>query len=369
VRQNMVMQAFNQTIAKRKVQKHKPVFTLIVNPNFKPRKTGKIKRFIASHFKFKLKLLKRRKAKLITIFLLIIISITLFLLCFPAYSQNSEMQEFNFSGKEDMIINLLHHEMPLNAKSQAFNSDNLNSLKRLKTSLYKVKNGDNLFGIAKEFGLDLGTIISFNKMKNGRSLKVGSQLEVPNHNGLRYLVKPGDSLSNISQKFNISLNNILDWNNLETSVIIKGQVIFLPGAKMSMSEINEVIGKLFIYPTNGILSSGFGWRNSPFTGIREFHKGIDLRNIIGTKVVASREGKVSKIGYDPIYGNYIIIAHNDGFHTLYGHLKTIIISKGDYVNQGQKIATMGTTGLSTGSHLHFSIFKKGKAINPFVYLK
>ncbi|MEJ2665011.1 MAG: M23 family metallopeptidase [Spirochaetia bacterium] len=124
-----------------------------------------------------------------------------------------------------------------------------------------------------------------------------------------------------------------------------------------------------IYPTRGRLTSGFGWRNSPFTGRRELHRGIDLANVPGTSVFASRAGKVSKIGYDHIYGNFIIISHGDGFHTLYGHLKRILVSKGKIVAQGQRIGFMGATGLVTGPHLHFSIFKNGKAINPLIYLK
>lgn len=366
----MVVSTLNQTILKRNTHNKKPVFKLIVNPKFKVKKKSLGKRFFSSLFKPQAVKLKKRKHKILTVCLILGTALIFWVLSSPIFSQNKEVNEFVFPDNENTLFGRLRDELsdsqtetPVRERSDSV------VMRSIKTSVYKVKNGDTLSGIANKFGLHMGTIISFNNLTNARSLTIGKKLKIPNFNGLLYTVKSGDSLSRISKQYNISLNNLLDWNNLETSVLKKNQTLFLPGAELSTKELNDIIGQLFIYPTRGRLTSGFGWRNSPFTGVREMHRGIDLANGIGTKIVAAREGKVTKTGYDPIYGNFIIISHNDGFHTLYGHLKTIYIAKGAYVKQGQKIAAMGISGLTTGSHLHFSIFKNGTAINPLIYLK
>ena len=253
----MVVSALQQKILKRNSQKYKPNLTLIVNPNYRPGKSGKIQNNISKPTIFKSKFFRKRKTGLITLFFLLSISATLLLFCFPIFSLNRELAEFSFSDTGGSIIDFLPSDLTLTGlKQQA--KPNAAALSNLKTSFYKVKNGDSLSGIAKKYELDVGTVISFNKISNSRSLKKGIQLEIPNHNGLRYVVKKGDSLNDLSKRYNISLDKLLDWNNLESSIIRKGQVLFLPGAKLSRSEINAVLGRLFIYPTVGSLSSGFG---------------------------------------------------------------------------------------------------------------
>jgi len=133
-------------------------------------------------------------------------------------------------------------------------------------------------------------------------------------------------------------------------------------------ELNRVFGRLFIFPTRGRLTSRFGARVDPTTGISRFHNGIDLANSIGTPVVAAMSGKVSMLGYNPNFGKYIILSHPEGYQTLYGHLESFQARKGDRVKQGQCIGVMGNSGYSTGSHLHFSIFHKGEPIDPSRYL-
>jgi murein DD-endopeptidase MepM/ murein hydrolase activator NlpD len=102
--------------------------------------------------------------------------------------------------------------------------------------------------------------------------------------------------------------------------------------------------------------------------MRRFHNGIDLAGPVGTPVLASMSGKVAMLGYSPTYGKYLILTHPEGYQTLYGHLEAFRVQKGQNVKQGQRIADMGNTGYSTGSHLHFSIFRRGEPIDPFKYL-
>ncbi|MBN2553769.1 MAG: M23 family metallopeptidase [Spirochaetales bacterium] len=241
-------------------------------------------------------------------------------------------------------------------------------LDSIRTTSYTVRNGDTISGIAQRFNLSMDTVISFNDIQDARSLNAGMILTVPNSNGLKYKVKRGDYLGGIAKKFDVALNDLLDWNNLETSVIVPGQELFIPNARLSEMERNRVFGRLFIYPTKGRITDRFGMRRDPFTGMRRFHNGVDLAGPVGTPVVASMSGKVAMVGYNPTYGKYLILTHPEGFQTLYGHLDAFRVQRGEGVKQGQRIADMGNSGYSTGSHLHFSIFRRGEPIDPFQYL-
>ena len=117
------------------------------------------------------------------------------------------------------------------------------------------------------------------------------------------------------------------------------------------------------------VSSVYGWRNHPVYGYRKFHYGIDLAASKGTPIVASRAGKVTKATYDNSAGYFVTIDHGDGFSTKYLHMTHYIVKKGDYVSAGQVIGYVGSTGASTGPHLHFGILYKGEYVNPANYIK
>lgn len=237
-------------------------------------------------------------------------------------------------------------------------------LKVLETSKYKVKNGEALSTIANRFGLALGTVISFNRIQNVKRIQVGMELTIPNQDGLLYTVARGDSLSLIAQKTGVSYNDLLDANNLESPVVQPGQKLFLPGATLSRVELRSALGEMFIMPAQGRLTSGYGYRKDPFTGVRRFHNGIDIANASGTPIKAVMEGRVSDVGYHSSYGNYIVISHDGGYQTMYAHLLSYRVAKGQRVSQGQSIAQMGNTGYSTGTHLHFSVFRRNIPVDP-----
>jgi len=238
----------------------------------------------------------------------------------------------------------------------------------LKTQTYTLKKGDMLSTVAKQFDLTLGTLISFNNIRNVRRVGQGTTLVIPNSDGVLYTAVAGDSLSGISRNSKIPYEKILEANSLSTPVITPGQKVFLPGATLSRWDLKQASGELFIYPVRGYITSRFGTRRDPFTGARTFHNGVDLANVAGTPVHASMAGTVSDTGYNSAYGNYIVINHEGGFQTLYGHLKAFKVKVGQYVDQGELIGLMGSTGYSTGSHTHFSIFKWHHALNPLNYL-
>jgi murein DD-endopeptidase MepM/ murein hydrolase activator NlpD len=115
-------------------------------------------------------------------------------------------------------------------------------------------------------------------------------------------------------------------------------------------------------------SSGFGWRRSPFTGLKEFHNGLDISSAKGTPIVAPADGTVIKRGYDKYLGKFLKIDHGRKIVTTYGHLSAYNVSPGQKVERGDIIASMGNTGLSTGHHLHYMIKVKDRCVNPLHYI-
>lgn len=116
------------------------------------------------------------------------------------------------------------------------------------------------------------------------------------------------------------------------------------------------------------LTSAYGWRIHPITGKESFHNGVDLANGSGTTIYAAKSGTVTVSTYNSVYGYYVQINHGDGFSTLYGHLTHDIVDVGQYVSAGQVIGYMGSTGWSTGPHLHFTIYYNGGTVNPMNYI-
>lgn len=122
-------------------------------------------------------------------------------------------------------------------------------------------------------------------------------------------------------------------------------------------------------PTSGSISSRYGYRKSPFSEFREFHGGIDFRGEVGTEVVTTADGVVDKAKYARGYGNYVVVKHKKGYKTLYAHLSKIEVEKGQKVVAGEKIGEIGSTGRSSGPHLHYEIIKHGRRINPKSYMR
>lgn len=123
-----------------------------------------------------------------------------------------------------------------------------------------------------------------------------------------------------------------------------------------------------IRPTEGWISSSFGYRKSPFTGLREFHKGLDIANHNGTPVIATADGTVTFVGNNGFLGKVIKIDHGHGMVTRYAHIKKALKKRGETVKRGDTIALMGNTGRSTGSHLHYEVYLNGIPVNPKKYI-
>jgi murein DD-endopeptidase MepM/ murein hydrolase activator NlpD len=123
-----------------------------------------------------------------------------------------------------------------------------------------------------------------------------------------------------------------------------------------------------IWPVHGWVTSGFGFRTNPFTGLTQMHEGLDIANRIGTPVIAPSDGIVSDTGKDSAYGNFIVISHGFGINSRFLHLSKILARPGQRVKRGDRIAEVGTTGKSTGPHLHYEVRVNGIPVNPLRYI-
>lgn len=194
-----------------------------------------------------------------------------------------------------------------------------------------------------------------------------------------YTVQTGDTLSSIGWKYGLKIATIQASNSMSGETIKIGQVLKLPPGDLSPAYLKQLAdkkkqvagastsnsGKGFRRPTSGWhVSQGFGR-----TSFNPNHTGVDLDSRSGTTIYASAGGKVTTIrGWGGGYGNHIIINHGNGFSTLYGHMASFSVGSGQTVQAGQVIGTMGSTGWSTGTHVHFEIRKNGAPQNPVGYL-
>ena len=236
----------------------------------------------------------------------------------------------------------------------------------MKYDEYIIEEGDNLTIISRKIGANLDTLVSVNKISNANRLRPGQKIIVPNRNGLLYTMKKGETIEDVTERYDVSLNRVLSFNKIsDASSIEVGDDIFLPGAKYTLDERIDKFGQMFSIPTTITrISSVFGYRVHPITGVRTKHMGVDIPGRINTPVYASRKGKVIFAGYSGGYGNLVIVRHDKGYTTYYGHLNSITTKTGANVGVGVMIGRMGSTGRSTGSHLHFEVRRNGVALDP-----
>ena len=233
---------------------------------------------------------------------------------------------------------------------------------------YRIRPGDIIGKIAEKFDITQDAIISVNNVRNSRTIQPNEYLKIPTMPGILYTVKKnGETIEAIAKKYEVDAEKCAGVNHTEiTASLNKDSTIFVPDAALSFAERAEINGDLFRKPIRArwYRSSRFGWRANPFTGARSYHSGVDMACPTGTNIYAAMAGKVTATGYNSTYGNYVIIAHHSGYKTLYGHMSAILCHKGSYVTQDSRIGRVGSTGMSTGPHLHFTVFKNNKQVNP-----
>ncbi|RJR25121.1 M23 family metallopeptidase [Candidatus Microgenomates bacterium] len=245
---------------------------------------------------------------------------------------------------------------------------------------YTVSSGDTLSGIAKKFDVSVDTILWANNLQPGAKLKPGQVLKISPVTGVIHKVKKGDTVYSLAKHYSTDTQAIVDYPfntfvNDENFEIAVGQVLIIPDGIMPKAKQTSpvytaqqtpnagtvVASGTFVWPTSGKISQGFRW----------YHRAIDIANKTGTSVLAADAGRVITAGWpDNIgYGNRVVIDHGNGFVTLYAHLSKISVSQGQTVRRGDTIGLMGSTGRSTGPHLHFEIRVSGRTQDPMAYLK
>jgi len=250
---------------------------------------------------------------------------------------------------------------------------------------YTVQPGDNVETIAQRFGVLPTTIVWSNSEveENPDLLRVGQELVIPPVDGILYTVKANDTLSGIAERFKVKIEDIIrsPLNNLSDGAnLIPGMRIIVPGGikpfvpKVVRPQVvsRPAPGRRYVGPAPSFFASGaFAWPTRGYISqyFRTYHRGLDIANAIGTPIAASDGGYVTFAGWSNVgYGYMVQIDHGNGFSTLYAHLSQWYVSPGQSVARGQIIGAMGSTGNSTGPHLHFEIRYGGVPQNPLLYL-
>ena len=243
---------------------------------------------------------------------------------------------------------------------------------------YTVKDNDTIFDIAEEFHITVNTILWANKLSSRSIIRAGDELKILPVSGVEHTVTRGETLGSIASKYSIPQEDIIEVNKLtQVTTIQVGQKIIIPDGRplYTPPPPTRALVKVPAVETNVVSSENMFWPTTCrrltqyFRGWR--HTGIDIACGLGENVYSAQDGLVERAGWNAGgYGNRIIIKHSDGTKTLYAHLKAggILVAPGQYVNQGDLIGLMGSTGRSTGPHLHFEVIVSGTRVNPFNYL-
>ncbi|MDO8571238.1 MAG: M23 family metallopeptidase [bacterium] len=255
---------------------------------------------------------------------------------------------------------------------------------RLQT--YIVKEGDTLSTIAQKFGIKIRTVLWANNLDGDRPLRIGQKLTILPVNGVLYRVRKGDTLERIARSFSADIQKISAINGIaDTQILAVGNLLVLPDAVMrstpTPTQPKTLAGRIkniftpeprkggeqklitpaeMIWPTTATrITQYFGWR----------HSGVDIAGPSSNKIFAAAAGTVVISGWQQGYGKTILIDHGNGKRTRYGHASQLFVHIGDTVTQGETIAMIGSTGRSTGPHLHFEVLVQGKRTNPFSYIR
>ena len=253
---------------------------------------------------------------------------------------------------------------------------------RSETIEYEIQSGDTLSSVAKKFGVSTDTIKWENKLKNENQLKPGDILKILPVTGVSHKVKSGETLESIAKKYQAEPQAIVDFpfNGVPDDFkLAAGQNLVVPDGVIeeaapvkrsqpkylaqgpSSPAFEALGGGKFVWPTSGGISQYFAW----------YHPGIDIPNRSVPGIAASDGGEVIVAGWPDNmgYGNRIVIDHGNGYRSMYAHLSNVYVSVGQSISRGQIIGQMGSTGRSTGTHLHFEIHYKGVPVNPLAILK
>lgn len=286
----------------------------------------------------------------------------------------------------------------------------LNGIKPARQNIetYVVKEGDTLGSIARDYNVNVGTILWANNLTERQYIRPGDSLKILPVSGVLAKVRKGDTLSSLADRYGADADEIMRQNNLTDGQVRIGMDLVIPGGEPAAIEQTRTIAvskqkypvatrdrlsepgasqdeeaaleagnpaakpsdaaekpnspkTKLLWPTSGhVITQYYGWR----------HTGLDIDGDFTSPLYAADDGVVSKAGWNSGgYGLMILINHPNGMMTRYGHASKLYVKPGDVVHRGQVIAMMGSTGRSTGSHLHFEVYVNGRRVNPLLYIR
>lgn len=249
---------------------------------------------------------------------------------------------------------------------------------RVGLQTYLVNGGDTLLSLSEHFGLSTSTLersnSNFNFVSEDAYLTPGITLMIPPGEGGIVRLPANQTLLHLAIDHHFSVAALATANNITNfKALSAGSLVYIPDPDVleefsGVAVVPQYSDTNFIWPVQGQITSYYGYRNISVGG-NTFHGGVDIGASQGTPILASKSGTVSRSGWGGGYGYVVFLDHADGSQTRYAHMSNMAVSAGQTVGQGETIGWVGTTGASTGPHLHFEIRYGGNSIDPLTYLK
>lgn len=249
-----------------------------------------------------------------------------------------------------------------------------------KPFIHTIEDGDTIAAIAAKFNISTNTILWTNGLSERDVIKVGDHLTILPTTGVMHTVTSGDTLLAIANKYDVDAKKIAEYNKMSDSGSLSiGQKLIVPDGYIAPRQALSVVSRDTRIasrepsgPTPKPIQGGAGmvWPTTTKHISQYFkwgHTGIDIDNRSMPPVYASMDGTVEFAGWLGAYGNLVIINHGNGIETYYAHNSKFYVSKGQKVSKGQAISQMGSTGRSTGPHVHFEVRRNGSPVNPLSF--
>ncbi|MCL2791985.1 MAG: M23 family metallopeptidase [Spirochaetaceae bacterium] len=281
------------------------------------------------------------------------------IIVFPVYADNSiyiNYPKITVLNNSDIFFRQISSDITLSYRN--------NFRGRVPLSIYRYtpRRGETLFSIASRLNIPYESISTLNRMSSINEFNAERELLIPNQPVLFIPERPSSDIEYILTSRNVQGNNEFFINRVDGS---REKFTYIKNERFNGTERAFFLSTFFRFPIEkGRITSRYGFRISPITGERHFHSGIDIAAPTGTPVFAAGRGVVVANGYNAVLGNYIIIKHPGSLYTVYGHLKQSFVVLNKQINSGTIIGEVGSTGLSTGPHLHFEVRSGGRTENP-----
>lgn len=232
---------------------------------------------------------------------------------------------------------------------------------------YTIQPGDTLYHISRKYGTDISTLSTLNSISNPNLIYPGDKLEILTATGLVHTVRAGETMEQIASSYYTDKEEIIRLSGAPENVLREGERLVIPAAAGVTAVSRGASGLTtkvpsFDWPLEGTITSPFGWRRGGF------HYGLDIAAPMGTPVFAAADGTVVFNDYRGTYGLLVEIEHGPEWKTRYAHNSEVLVQSGQKVFRGEIIARVGSTGNSTGPHVHFEIIYRDERLNPVKYL-